>query len=89
MIDFGVLPPEVNSARMYCGPGSGPMMAVAAAWRAVAAQLEFYASGYSSVLAQLQGHSWSGAASIAMASAATPYIAWATTSAAQADHIAS
>ncbi|WP_421843394.1 PPE family protein [Mycobacterium sp.] len=89
MIDFGALPPEVNSARMYCGPGSGPMMAAAAAWRAVAAQLEFYASGYSSVLAQLQGQSWSGAASIAMVSAATPYIAWATTSAERADHVAS
>ncbi|WP_152406935.1 PPE domain-containing protein, partial [Mycobacterium tuberculosis] len=25
--DFGALPPEINSGRMYCGPGSGPMLA--------------------------------------------------------------
>ncbi|WP_156764185.1 PPE domain-containing protein, partial [Mycobacterium sp. E3247] len=23
MLDFGALPPEVNSARIYAGPGSG------------------------------------------------------------------
>ncbi|TWS79948.1 PPE domain-containing protein, partial [Mycobacterium tuberculosis] len=22
-MDFGALPPEINSGRMYCGPGSG------------------------------------------------------------------
>jgi PPE-repeat protein len=27
---FGLLPPEVNSARMYAGPGSGSMAAAAA-----------------------------------------------------------
>ncbi|KCS26217.1 PPE family protein, partial [Mycobacterium tuberculosis] len=32
--DFGALPPEINSGRMYCGPGSGPMLAAAAAWDA-------------------------------------------------------
>ncbi|WP_119238685.1 PPE domain-containing protein, partial [Mycobacterium tuberculosis] len=26
-MDFGALPPEINSGRMYCGPGSGPMLA--------------------------------------------------------------
>lgn len=31
MLDFGALPPEINSGRMYAGPGSGPMMAAAAA----------------------------------------------------------
>ncbi len=31
-MDFGALPPEINSARMYAGPGSGPMLAAASAW---------------------------------------------------------
>ncbi|WP_264069201.1 PPE family protein, partial [Mycolicibacter terrae] len=31
-MDFGMLPPEVNSGRMYVGPGSSPMMAAATAW---------------------------------------------------------
>ncbi|MDQ2625398.1 MAG: PPE family protein, partial [Actinomycetota bacterium] len=26
MLDYGALPPEVNSGRMYTGPGSAPMM---------------------------------------------------------------
>ncbi|WP_203115967.1 PPE domain-containing protein, partial [Mycobacterium canetti] len=25
-MDFGALPPEINSGRMYSGPGSGPML---------------------------------------------------------------
>ncbi|BBZ51474.1 PPE family protein [Mycobacterium heidelbergense] len=88
MLDFGALPPEINSARMYSGPGSGPMMAAAAAWDALAAQLELYAAGYSSTLSELQGQTWSGGASIAMATAAAPYVAWAATTAAQAEQAA-
>ena len=32
MLDFGALPPEINSGRMYVGAGSGPMLAAATAW---------------------------------------------------------
>ncbi|MFZ1178683.1 MAG: PPE domain-containing protein, partial [Mycobacterium sp.] len=53
MLDFGALPPEINSARMYLGPGSGPILAAASAWTALAAQLELYAAGYSSALSEL------------------------------------
>ena len=35
-MDFAMLPPEVNSGRMYAGPGSGPMLAAAAAWDGLA-----------------------------------------------------
>ena len=31
-MDFAILPPEINSGRMYAGPGSGRMLAAAAAW---------------------------------------------------------
>ncbi|MDO2361303.1 PPE domain-containing protein, partial [Mycobacterium avium] len=51
-MDFGALPPEVNSGRMYAGPGSGPLMAAAAAWDEVAAELGIAASGYHSVIAE-------------------------------------
>jgi PPE-repeat protein len=38
-MDYGILPPEINSSRMYTGPGSGPMLAAAEAWESVAAEL--------------------------------------------------
>jgi PPE-repeat protein len=87
MLDFGALPPEINSARMYSGPGSGPMMAAASAWDALAAQLDSYAASYSSTLSDMQGL-WCGAASFAMAGAVKPYLAWARATAAQAGHTA-
>ena len=79
-----MLPPEVNSGRMYVGPGAGPMLAAAATWDAVAAGLESTAAGYSVEAAGLTGQAWSGPASMAMAAAATPYVAWLQASAAQA-----
>lgn len=88
MFDFGALPPEINSTRMYAGPGSGPMMAAAAAWDDIGRQLESVATGYSSTISSLQGQPWSGPASDAMAAAATRYLAWATATAAQAEQTA-
>lgn len=50
MLDFGALPPEINSGRMYAGPGSGPLLAAAAAWDALAAELYSAAASYGSRL---------------------------------------
>src|SRR6188472_736120 len=57
-MDYGAFPPEFNSARMYTGPGASPMVAAAAAWDALAAELR---------------------------SAAAPYVAWMSATAAQAE----
>ena len=83
-MDFGLLMPEINSARMYSGPGSGPMLAAAAAWDALAAQLESAANGYFSQISGLAGQTWFGPSSTRMAAAATPYVAWMQVAAAQA-----
>ena len=84
-MDFGALPPEVNSARIYAGPGSGPMLAAASAWDVLAAELGSAASTYSSVVTSLAEGSWLGPASTSMAAAATPYVDWMSTTATQAE----
>ncbi|MGO9156428.1 PPE family protein, SVP subgroup [Mycobacterium sp.] len=87
-MDFALLPPEVNSARMYAGPGSGPMMAAASAWDALAAELQSTASSYQSAIAGLIAGPWLGPSAATMAAAAAPYVAWMRTTAAQAEQTA-
>ncbi len=87
-VDYGALPPEINSGRMYLGPGSGPMLAAASGWDSLAAELHATAARYSSVLSALTAR-WQGASSLAMLAAAVPYTAWLTATAAQAEQAAS
>jgi PPE-repeat protein len=82
-MDFGLLPPEVNSGLMYTGPGAGPLLAAAASWDAVAAQLEAAAAGCSAELSGLTGR-WLGPSSLRMAVAGTRQVGWLQASAAQA-----
>jgi PPE-repeat protein len=77
-MDFGALPPEINSGRMYSGPGCGSMMAASAAWDGLAADLHSTAASYQAVISDLAGAAWLGAASVAMTAAAAPYVAWLT-----------
>jgi len=86
-MDYGALPPEINSTRMYAGPGAGSMLAAAAAWDGLAAELRATANSYSSVIAGLTS-GWLGPASQRMAAAAAPYAAWLNTTAAQAEQTA-
>ncbi len=76
MFDFGVLPPEINSGRMYAGPGSGPMLASATAWDELAAELGTASSGYSSVISELTSAPWVGPSSASMVAAVAPYVGW-------------
>ncbi|MEB3981694.1 PPE family protein [Mycobacterium sp. 663a-19] len=87
-MDFAALPPEINSGLMYAGPGSGPMMAAAAAWDGLAAELAAAAAGYGSVVSELTGAPWVGPASASMLSAVTPYVSWLDTMAGQAEETA-
>jgi PPE-repeat protein len=87
-LDFGALPPEINSARMYAGPGSGSMITAAAGWEGLAADLRSQAASYSSVVSGLTSDGWRGPASASMAAAAAPYAAWMNTTAAQAEQAA-
>jgi PPE-repeat protein len=87
-MDYGALPPEINSARMYAGSGAASMVAAAAAWDELAAELRSTAASYSSTISGLTA-AWRGASSANMAAAAAPYAAWLTTIAAQAEQTGS
>ncbi|QUR66742.1 PPE family protein [Mycobacterium spongiae] len=75
-MDFALLPPEVNSARMYTGPGSTSMLAAAGTWDALAAELSTTAETYGSILSGLTTLNWRGPASESMAATAAPYVGW-------------
>ncbi|KAA1249971.1 PPE family protein [Mycobacterium simiae] len=84
-MDYGLLPPEVNSGRMYTGPGSGSLLAAAAGWTGLAADLHAAAAGHRSVISGLTSGSWLGPASVSLAASVTPLVAWLDSSAAQAE----
>ncbi len=88
MVDFGALPPEINSARMYAGAGSAPLQAAASSWNAIAAELSSAATGYDTVVTRLASEEWLGPASTQMASAVSPYVTWMGNTAAQAEQSA-
>ena len=87
-MDFGALPPEINSARMYSGPGPGTMLAAAAAWEHLAAELHSAANYYRSAVTELTSGPWQGPSSVLMAGAAAPQIGWLTATGAQAEQTA-
>ena len=86
-MDFGFYPPEINSGRMYSGPGSGPMLAAAQAWMSLADSLYTAASGYQSVVSELTP-AWAGPSSVSMSAAAASFVEWLSATAAQAEQSA-
>jgi PPE-repeat protein len=87
-MDFGTLPPEVNSAKMYSGPGAGSMLAAAAAWDGIADELYAMSGLCRSIISTLTAGTWLSAASASMAAATAPYLAWMNVTAAQAQQAA-
>ena len=77
VLDFAFFPPEINSALMYAGAGSGPLMAAAAAWDGLAADMWASASSFDSVVSGLASNGqWTGPSAESMAQAAGPYLQW-------------
>ncbi|MCV7049664.1 PPE family protein [Mycobacterium heidelbergense] len=82
---FTFLPPEINSALMFAGAGSGPLFMAASAWDGLASDLSAAASSFQSVVSGLTGGPWAGPSSASMAAAATPYVGWLSAAAGQAE----
>src|ERR1700761_59468 len=86
--NFLVLPPEINSLRIFAGAGSGPMLSAATAWDGLAAELGSAASSFNSVISGLVGQAWQGPASAAMGCRAAPSGGGGRAAAAQAENAA-
>lgn len=82
---FAWLPPEINSALIFAGPGAAPLLAAAAAWDGLAEDLASSASSFFSVTSDLANGSWQGASAAAMMTVATQYVSWLSAAAAQAE----
>ena len=84
MIDFGVLPPEINSGRMYAGVGAGPLIEAAAAWQAIASTLMAAGAGMGATTGELMV-SWLGPSSVMMGMSSTQFVEWVMQTAIQAE----
>ncbi|ORA98316.1 hypothetical protein BST33_16860 [Mycolicibacter minnesotensis] len=79
-----MLPPDVNSSRMYSGAGAQPLMAAASAWKALAAELTSMGLAYDAMIDELSDDRVGP-----MTAAAAAYAQWLHTTAAQAGRAAS
>jgi PPE-repeat protein len=84
VLEFAWLPPEINSARIFAGAGSGPLHMAATAWEGLAQDLLASASSFDSVIVGLTAGPWAGPASASMVAAAAPYVGWLTAASGQA-----
>ncbi|BBY34170.1 hypothetical protein BST33_02855 [Mycolicibacter minnesotensis] len=87
-MDYAALPPEINSLRIYSGPGSAPLRAAAAAWGVLSAELHAAVASYESVVTELTAQAWRGPASEGLSRSAGRYAAWMAVTAAQMDQTA-
>jgi PPE-repeat protein len=78
-MDFGMTPPEINSGRMYCGPGAGSTVEAAVAWDEQAACLNHEVAQWRAVTSKL---------TTAAVEAAVPYMSWLDAAATGAAHAA-
>ena len=68
-------PPEINSVKMYTGPGPGSMRAAAATWKDVLYEMHYILRSFGTMLDWMQGQ-WLGPSVTRMAEAARPFQNW-------------
>ena len=74
-MEFLTLPPEINSLRMYSGPGATSLFGAAAAWSAAGADLGTIAASWGTTISVLSS-TWTGPSSLLMVGAAALHQSW-------------
>ena len=82
VLDFAAIPPEITSSLIYSGASSAPLMAAAAAYANLGAEITTTATQWESIVSLLTSEQWTGGGSAAAAAAAQPIIAYLTQTAA-------
>ncbi|BBZ71608.1 PPE family protein, SVP subgroup [Mycobacterium paraseoulense] len=82
VLDFAAIPPEITSSLIYSGASSAPLMAAAAAYANLGAEISTTATQWESIISLLTSEQWTGGGSAAAAAAAQPIITYLTETAA-------